>query len=93
MNAKQLACWERLGRPQHLPLGYQAIRKICQKYMQVSRTHTARYTLNKLTEQAGATLEERQGMHSSPVTTQIFDKQLEHCTNKYQEQIADLLGL
>ena len=95
MNAKQLACWEPLGRPQYLPLGYQAMRKICQKYMQVSRTHTALYTLNKLAEQAGATLEERQGMlmHSSPVTTQIYDKPLEHGTNKYQEQIADLLGL
>ncbi len=95
MNAKQLARWERLGRPQHLPLGYQAIRKICQKSMQVSRTHTARYTFNKLAKQAGATLEERQGMlmHSSPVTTQIYDKQLERGTNKYQEQIADLLGL
>lgn len=32
-------------------------------------------------------------MYSSPVTTQIYDKQLEHGTNKYQEQIRDLLGL
>jgi len=42
-----------------------------------------------------ATLEERQGMlmHSSPVTTQIYDTQLERGTNKYQEQICDLLGL
>jgi integrase len=95
MNARQLARWERLGRPQHLPLEYQAMRKVCQKYMQVSRTHTARYTFNKLAKQAGASLEERQGMlmHSSPVTTQIYDKQLERGTNKYQEQIADLLGL
>ena len=94
MNAKQLACWERLGRPQYLPSGYQAIRKICQKYMQVSRSHTARYTLNKLAEQAGATLEERQGMlmHSSPVTTQIYDKQLEHGTNKTRSRSAICSG-
>jgi hypothetical protein len=32
-------------------------------------------------------------MHSSPATTQIYDKQLERGTNKYQEQVADLLGL
>jgi site-specific recombinase XerD len=95
MSAKQLARWERLGKPQYLPLEYQAIRNICQKYMDVSRTHTARYTFNRLAKQAGATLEERQDMlmHSSPVTTQIYDKQLERGTNKYTEQIADLLGL
>ncbi|EFH81020.1 hypothetical protein Krac_1680 [Ktedonobacter racemifer DSM 44963] len=65
------------------------------KYLDVSRTHTARYTFNKLAKQAGAMLEERQGMlmHSSPVTTQIYDKQLERGTNKYAEQISDLLGL
>lgn len=95
MSGKQRERWERLGRPLHLPLEYQAIRNICQKYLDVSRTHTARYTFNKLAKQAGATLEERQGMlmHSSPVTTQIYDKQLERGTNKYSEQIADLLGL
>ena len=62
---------------------YQAIRNICQKYLDVSRMHTARYTFNKLAKQAEAILEERQGMlmHSSPVTTQIYKKQLERGTN------------
>jgi len=58
-------------------LEYQAIRKVCKKYLDVSRTHTARYTFNLLAKLAGASLEERQGllMHSTPATTQIYDKQ------------------
>ena len=44
MNQKQRARWERPGKPQHLLLEYQAICKVCKKYLDVSRTHTARYT-------------------------------------------------
>ncbi len=85
MNQQQFARWERLGKPQHLLLGYQAIRKFCKTYLDVSRTHTARSTFNLLAKLAGASLEEHQGllMHSSPVTTQIYDEQLERGTKKY----------
>jgi integrase len=95
MNQQQFARWERLDKLQHLPLWYQAIRKFCKKYQDVGRTHTARYTFNLLAKLAGASVEERQGLliHSSPATTQIYDKQLERGTNKYQEQIRDLLKL
>jgi hypothetical protein len=61
----------------------------------VSETHTARSIFNLLAKLAGALLEEHQGllMHSCPVTTQIYNEQLERGTNKYQKHIADMLGL
>ncbi len=41
-------------------LGYQAIRKMCQKRLGVTRVHTTRHTFSHLMKEAGATTEERQ---------------------------------
>ena len=76
-------------------LGYQAIRKICQKHLGVTKVHTTRHTFAHLMKQAGATIEERQEqlLHSSVATTQIYDKRLSRGKNTYAGDIATMLGL
>lgn len=76
-------------------LGYQAIRKICQKRLSVTKVHTTRHTFSHLMKEAGATIEERQEqlLHSSVATTQIYDKRLSRGKNKYAGTLATKLGL
>jgi integrase/recombinase XerD len=76
-------------------LGYQAIRKICQKHLGVTKVHITRHTFSHLMKEAGATIEERQEqlLHSSVATTQIYDKRLSRGKNKYAGTLATKLGL
>lgn len=76
-------------------LGYQAIRKICDKHLGVTKVHTTRHTFSHLMKEAGATIEERQAqlLHSSVATTQIYDKRLSRGKNKYAGDLATMLGL
>lgn len=95
MNTKQREKWERMGKPEHIPLEYQAIRNVFQKYLDVSKVHTGRHTFTRIVKRAGATLEERQQMlmHSSPVTTQMYDRQEARGNNPYLDKITEMLGL
>lgn len=76
-------------------LGYQAIRKICQKYLGVSKVHTTRHTFTLLMQEAGATTEELQEelMHSNIAVTQVYARHLKRAKNKHAAIVASMLGL
>lgn len=95
LNAKQRKAWELAGEPKHIPLGYQAIREVCRDYMDFTKVHTTRHTFTRALKQAGATLEERQALlgHSSPVTTQLYDRQDDRGSTKYTATVANMFGL
>jgi integrase len=95
MTTKQQQAWERMGCPEHRPLGYQAIRQICDDFMDFRKVHITRHTFTKALKRAGATLEERQALlgHSSPVTTQLYDRQDDRGSTKYTASVAEMFGL
>lgn len=76
-------------------LGYQAIRKICDKHLGTGKVHTTRHTFAALMIEAGATTEELQEalLHSNIAVTQIYAKEISRSKNSHAKDVADLLGL
>jgi site-specific recombinase XerD len=77
------------------PLGYGAIRYLCQQLLGTGKVHTTRHTFSLAMLEAGATNDELQEQlnHSDPKTTQRYARHFKRQKNKYAVTIASRFGL
>jgi integrase/recombinase XerC len=77
------------------PLGYGAIRYLCQQYLGTSKVHTTRHTFSLAMLEAGATNDELQEQlnHRDPKTTQRYARHFKRQKNKHAAAIASRFGL
>jgi integrase len=77
------------------PLGYGAIRYLCQQLLGTSKVHTTRHTFSLAMLEAGATNDELQEQlnHSDPKTTQRYARHFKRQKNKHVAAIASRFGL
>ncbi len=86
------------GRPLYQkgdPLGYGAIRYLCQQLLGTGKVHTTRHTFSLAMLEAGATNDNLQEQlhHSDPKTTQRYARHFKRQKNKYAAAIASKFGL
>lgn len=86
------------GRPLYQkgdPLGYGAIRYLCQQLLGTGKVHTTRHTFSLAMLEAGATNDDLQEQlnHSDPKTTQRYARHFKRQKNKYAAAIASKFGL
>jgi len=86
------------GRPLYQkgdPLGYGAIRYLCQQLLGTGKVHTTRHTFSLAMLEAGATNDELQEQlnHSDPKTTQRYARHFKRQKNKHAAAIASRFGL
>ncbi|HEU5376722.1 MAG TPA: tyrosine-type recombinase/integrase [Ktedonobacteraceae bacterium] len=72
------------------PIGYEALRHICEKRLSISEVHALRHTFTALMGETGATIEEKQAalLHSKIDTTQRYDRKLHGQVNRHAGTIA-----
>lgn len=77
------------------PLGYGAIRYLCQQLLGTSKVHTTRHTFSLAMLEAGATNDELQEQlnHSDPKTTQRYARHFKRQKNKHAAAVATRFGL
>jgi integrase len=77
------------------PLGYGAIRYLCQQLLGTGKVHTTRHTFSLAMLEAGATNDELQEQlsHSDPKTTQRYARHFRRQKNKHAAAIASRFGL
>jgi integrase len=77
------------------PLGYGAIRYLCQQLLGTGKVHTTRHTFSLAMLEAGATNDELQEQlnHSDPKTTQRYARHFKRQKNKHAAAIASRFGL
>lgn len=77
------------------PLGYGAIRHLCQQLLGTGKVHTTRHTFSKVMLEAGATTDDLQEQlnHSDPKTTRIYARHFKRQKNKYAAAVAERFGL
>jgi integrase len=77
------------------PLGYGAIRYLCQQLLGTGKVHTTRHTFSLAMLEAGATNDELQEQlnHSDPKTTQQYARHFKRQKNKHAAAIASRFGL
>ncbi len=77
------------------PLGYGAIRYLCQQLLGTGKVHTTRHTFSLAMLETGATNDELQEQlnHSDPKTTQRYARHFKRQKNKHAAAIASRFGL
>jgi integrase len=77
------------------PLGYGAIRYLCQQLLGTGKVHTTRHTFSLAMLEAGATNDELQEQlnHSDPKTTQRYARHFKRQKNRHAAAIASRFGL
>jgi integrase len=77
------------------PLGYGAIRYLCQQLLGTGKVHTTRHTFSLAMLEAGATNDELQEQlnHSDPKTTQRYARHFKRQKNKHAAAVATRFGL
>lgn len=86
------------GKPLYIkgaPLGYGAIRHLCQQCFGTGKVHTTRHTFSKAARASGATNDDLQLLldHSDPNTTKLYGQHWDQQTNKFAAEIARRFGL
>lgn len=88
---KDAAVWQSYSNRGHgKPIGYDTLRKICEKHLGTTEVHTLRHTFTALMGEAGATIEEKQAalLHSKLETTQNYDRKLHGQVNAHVGNIV-----
>jgi integrase len=77
------------------PLGYGAIRYLCQQILGTGKVHTTRHTFSLAMLEVGATNDDLQEQlhHSDPKTTQRYARHFKRQKNKHASAVASRFGL
>jgi integrase len=77
------------------PLGYGAIRYLCQQVLGTGKVHTTRHTFSLAMLEVGATTDELQEQlhHSDPKTTRLYARHFKRQKNKHASAVASRFGL